>query len=128
MNSEADLTDGFAGPETQRIPITYGDFHDIPRMICFEFAGKQYFLWSYFDSELDEYIDRYEVYELPYKTVAEREAHPRFWELPEFPESLGHMPLKAVGLDATLRKTIDSDAFAKWLDSHTSSKGIPQPS
>ena len=44
------------------IPITYGEFYDVPRMIRFRLGGKWYFMRSRFDEEKDDYTDFYEVY------------------------------------------------------------------
>ena len=44
-----------------KIPFTYGEFYDVPRMLGFQFEGERYFLRSEFDEEKDEYTDFYDV-------------------------------------------------------------------
>ena len=49
-----------------RVPFTYGEFYDYPRMIEFQIGSKWYYLHSEFDEEKDDYPDVFDVYLLPY--------------------------------------------------------------
>jgi len=45
--------------------IQYREFHDIPRAIIAICDSQMYFFDSRFDESIDDYIDHYEVWQLP---------------------------------------------------------------
>lgn len=98
-----------------RIPFTYGEFYDVPRMIRFEFGRRWYFLRSFFVDERDDYDDTYDVYLLPHHTAAEIEADPHYWMELDRAKHLGRIPIATVGLDETRRQSIDGLVMEQWL-------------
>jgi hypothetical protein len=100
-----------------RIPISYGEFYDYPRMVRFEFSGEWYFLSSSFDETRDEYPEVYEVYRLPFRSEEEFKANPYYWRDLSKAVHLGQIPIAEVGLDETRRRSIDAYAFETWLSS-----------
>jgi len=98
-----------------RIPISYGEFYDFPRMIDFQFGGQWFYLSSAFDEELDDYPDFYDVYLLPFHSEEEFKANPYYWKNLSNADHLGQIPIIEVGLDETRRRTIDVQVFEKWL-------------
>jgi len=97
------------------IPITYGEFYDVPRMIRFQYGGQWYFMRSRFDEEKDEYSDFYEVYLLPFQSEDEFKSNPNYWAELNNAIRLGRIQIAEVGLDATQRRTIDADLIERWL-------------
>ncbi len=98
-----------------RIPFQYGEFYDYPRMITLHHEGEWFFLISAFDEGADDYPDFYDVYLLPFRTQAALDANPCFWMDLSIAHPLGRIAIAEVGLDPTRRRTIDGEAFAKWL-------------
>ena len=98
-----------------KIPFTYGDFYDVPRMIRFQFDGEWYFLRSEFDEEKDEHTDFYDVYRLPFHSEEEINATPYYWMNLGNDAHIGRIPIAEIGLDETRRKSIDGRAFKEWL-------------
>jgi hypothetical protein len=101
----------------ERLPITYGEFYDVPRMIRFRLGARWYFLRSYFDDTADEYADAYDVYELPFQAEAEVEANNLYWMKLEGAVHLGKIAVDEIGLDETRRRSVDGGAFKRWLAS-----------
>lgn len=97
------------------IPIRYGEFYDVPRQIEFHFGGKWYFIRSYFEEEPDDYSEFYDVYLLPVHSEAELRSDPTYWIKLEGAVHLGRIPVSEIGLDPTLRKSIDGERFERWL-------------
>jgi hypothetical protein len=97
------------------IPITYGEFYDVPRMIRFQLGGKWYFMRSRFDEEKDDYTDFYEVYLLPFHCEDEFKSNPNYWAELHNAFRLGQIPITEVGLDASRRRSIDADLIGRWL-------------
>jgi hypothetical protein len=97
------------------IPISYGEFYDVPRMIRFPFDGQWYFMRSHFDEEKDEYADSYDVYLLPFHSEDEFTSNPNYWKELTKAFHLGQIPIVQVGLDETGRRSIDGDKVGKWL-------------
>jgi hypothetical protein len=106
------------------IPITYGEFYDVPRMIQFQFGGQWYFMRSYFDEEKDDYSDYYDVYLLPFRSEDELKANPNYWAELDKAFHLGRIPVREVGLDQTRRRSIDADAMERWLSSRKKESGM----
>lgn len=107
-----------------RLPITYGEFYDVPRMIRFRLADEWYFLRSEFDEEQDDYSEDYKVYRLPFRSEEEIAAHPDYWMKLSDADYLGRMPVADVGFDETRRQSIDARAFIEWLASRAATEGI----
>lgn len=104
------------------IPITYGEFYDVPRMIRFQLGGQWYFMRSHFDEEKDEYTDFYDVYLLPFHSEDEFKSNPNYWRELSKASHLGRIPIGEVGLDETRRRNIDVDAMEKWLSARKAGK------
>jgi hypothetical protein len=105
------------------IPITYGEFYDVPRMIRFPLGGQWYFLRSYFDEAKDDYAEFYDVYLLPFHSEDEFKSNPKYWMELNKAVHLGRIAVGAVGLDETRRRSIDAEAFARWLTARTKENG-----
>jgi cyclohexadieny/prephenate dehydrogenase len=106
-----------------RVPFTYGEFYDYPRMIEFQIGSKWYFLRSAFDEEKDDYPDVYKVHLLPYRSEEEVKANPDYWMHLTGAVYLGQLPIEEMGFDETRRRTIDGRAFEKWLSARKESPG-----
>jgi hypothetical protein len=89
------------GVTMSTIPIIYGEFYDVPRMIRFQLGGKWYFMRSRFDEEKDDYTDFYEVYLLPFHSEDEFKSNPNYWAELNNAFHLGQIPITEVGSDAT---------------------------
>jgi len=98
-----------------QIPITYGEFYDVPRMIEFQLGGQWYFLRSHFDEEKDDYTDFYDAYLLPFHSEDELKSNPNYWTELSEALHLGRISIGEIGLDETRRRSIDADAMEKWL-------------
>jgi hypothetical protein len=105
------------------IPITYGEFYDVPRMIQFQLGGQWYFMRSHFDEEIDGYSDYYDVYLLPFHSEAEFKANPNYWKELDRAFHLGRIPIREVGLDQTRRRSIDGAAMETWLSARKKESG-----
>ena len=111
-----------------RLPITYGEFYDFPRMVRFSLGEEWFFLRSEFDDERDEYDDSYKVYRLPFRSEEEIKSHPNYWMELSDAECLGRIPIAEVGFDESRRQSIDALAFRRWLSSrgaHPAAAGRP---
>ena len=106
------------------IPITYGEFYDVPRMIRFQFGGEWYFMRSYFNEEQDDYNDFYDVYLLPFHSEDEFKSNPNYWMNLSKALHLGRMPVDEVGLDETRRRSINADAMQGWLSARKKEYGV----
>ena len=87
--------------------ISYRDFYDVPRIFIATHDGTRYLFDCPFDDKLDDYSDRYRVYQLPAISEDELEGS---WE--RFPERalslLGEVPVAAVQFDTTKRNSINT--------------------
>ncbi len=106
------------------IPIIYGEFYDVPRMIRFQFGGQWYFMRSHFDEENDEYADYYDVYLLPFHSEDEFKSNPNYWKELSKAFHLGRIPISEVGFDGTRRRSIDAVATAEWLSARKKESGV----
>ncbi len=106
------------------IPITYGEFYDVPRMIRFQLGGQWYFMRSRFDEDKDEYSDSFDVYLLPFHSEDEFKSNPNCWMELDKAFHLGRIPISEVGLDQTRRRSIDADAMEKWLSTRRKKSGV----
>jgi hypothetical protein len=87
--------------------IRYREFYDVPRIFITTHEGKQYLFDCPFDEELDEYLDRYQVYRLP--AISEDELQGSWEDLPERAVNmLGTIPVTQVQFDPTKRNSIDT--------------------
>jgi hypothetical protein len=106
------------------IPIIYGEFYDVPRMIRFQVGGQWYFMRSHFDEEKDDYADFYDVYLLPFHSEDEFKSNPNYWMELTKALHLGRIPVGEVGLDETRRRSIDADAMESWLSARKKESGV----
>ena len=87
--------------------IRYRDFYDIPRIFIAAHDETQYLFDCPFDDDLDDYSDRYRVYQLP--AILEDELEGSWERLPERAESLfGSVPVGDVQFDPTKRQRINT--------------------
>jgi hypothetical protein len=107
------------------IPIIYGEFYDVPRMIRFQLGGQWYFMRSHFEEEKDEYSDFYDVYLLPFHSEEDFKSNPNYWKELHKAFHLGRIPISEVGLDPTRRRSIDGDAMEKWLSARKKESNYP---
>ncbi len=98
-----------------RILINYGEFYNFPRQIDFQFRGQWFYMASDFDEEKDDYPDFYDVYLLPFNPKEKMKVTPFYWTELTKDDYLGRIPISEVGLDESKRRSIDAEAFAKWL-------------
>jgi hypothetical protein len=105
-----------------RLPFSYGEFYDFPRMIRFCFEGNWYFLRSEFDDAKDDYDDSYKTYRLPYRTEEEILSHPNYWMDLSNADYLGRITVTELGFDETRRKSIGAHLFKDWIYSRVSNE------
>ncbi|MEK6299962.1 MAG: hypothetical protein AABO41_04510 [Acidobacteriota bacterium] len=87
--------------------ISYRDFYDVPRIFIATHDGKLYLFDCPFNDELDDYSERYRVYQLP--AISEDELQGSWERLPERAVSLlGEVPVAAVQFDTTGRNSINT--------------------
>jgi hypothetical protein len=103
-----------------RIPLTYGEFYEFPRMIRFQFEGEWFFLDSPFDVERDDYPDVYNVYLLPFRSEEEVKANPFYWKDLSHAVHLGQLGVTEIGLDETRRRSLDPRVIEPWLSARKS--------
>src|SRR5262249_31329316 len=103
-----------------RIPITYGEFYDFPRMIRFQFGGEWFFLDSPFDEERDDYPEVYNAYLLPFRSEEEIKANPFYWKDLSNAVHLGQIGVSEIGLDETRRRSLDAGVIGPWLSARKS--------
>lgn len=102
--------------------IRYRDFYDVPRIFLTTHDGKQYLFDCPFDDQLDEYLERYRVYELP--GVPEEELQGSWVRLPERAVSLvGEVPVASLQFDPTKRNSINTITLDE-LVAHQSPQNI----
>lgn len=92
---------------SQRVPIQYRGFWDVPRIFLARYEGLTFLFDCAFDEKLDDYPETYKVFLLP--ELREDEL-PRDWTI--LPQRalhfLGNIPVSQVSFDPTKRQTIDS--------------------
>lgn len=94
--------------------IRYRDFYDLPRIFITTHDGKQYLFDCPFDDELDDYSDRYSVYQLP--AILEVELQGSWERLPERAVGLlGAVPVSEVQFDPTKRERINTAVLEELL-------------
>ena len=94
--------------------IRYRDFYDVPRIFITTHNGGLYLFDCPFDEELDDYSDRYQVYQLP--AISEDELQGSWERLPERAASvLGTVPVAQVQFDTTKRNSIDTAVLEEMI-------------
>ncbi len=97
--------------------IRYRDFYDIPRIFITAHDGKQYLFDCPFDDELDDYSDRYRVYQLP--AISEDDLKGSWERLSERAvRLLGVVPVAEVQFDPTKRQRLDTAVIEALLARH----------
>ena len=98
------------------IPFKYGNFYDYPRDIVFCIGHNQFRLYCYFDQSTDDYNVYYDLYLLVSCTHEAHEGRGSSFDPLLTPVDfvhLGTIPIVEVGLDVTLRRTLDEDAIVQ---------------
>lgn len=80
------------------VPIQYREFYDIPRLFVIAMEGRTYLLDCQFDEALDEYGDRFEVFELTSSPA------------PDLQKSWAMLSASGVHLGAVLVADVEFDA------------------
>jgi hypothetical protein len=94
--------------------IRYRDFYDVPRIFIMTYNSKLYLFDCPLDDELDEYSDRYRVYQLP--AISEDELQGSWERLPERAVSLlGEIAVSDVQFDKTTRNSIDTAVLEELI-------------
>ena len=87
----------------------YREFWDVPRMIVARDESGTYLFHSRFDQGLDDYIDHYEVFEIP--ALTEDELHGSWASLPgKALRRLADVPLRQLPFEVTRREFRDFDS------------------
>jgi hypothetical protein len=95
------------------LPISYGEFWDVPRMILVRVVDRLFFLDCNFDVTLDEYPDHYIVYELPANHYGFLEGD---WsQLPSSAIEIGRLGLDQIEFDPTKREAIRSSELESMV-------------
>jgi hypothetical protein len=94
--------------------IRYRDFYDVPRIFITAHNGKHYLFDCPFDNELDDYSDRYRVYQLP--ALKEHELDGSWERLSDRAVALvGSVPVDDVEFDQSKRKLINTAVLDELL-------------
>jgi len=94
--------------------IRYRDFYDVPRIFITTHKGELYLFDCPFDEELDDYSERYQVYQLP--TISEDELQGSWEHLPERAASaLGTVPVAQVQFDSSKRNSINTALLEEMI-------------
>ena len=100
---------------SQKIPFIYQDFYDVPRMIVVRHRGLMLLLESRFDTQADDYSDRYNVFVL--SGISENGLQGSWEDLTsKATRFLGQVHVRDVEFDSTLRNEIDSGLIDDLLD------------
>jgi hypothetical protein len=95
-------------------PIRYRDFYDVPRIFITAYGGKQYLFDCAFDDELEDYSDRYRIYELP--ALREDELRGSWEQLSDRAVALlDSVPVDQVEFDQSKRKLINTSLLDDLL-------------
>ena len=99
----------------QWIPISYGEFYDVPRIFIASYEGQQYLFDCPFDDDLDDYPSSYRVYLLPALVDANLK---NSWEhLPKLAKRfLGTVAVSQVQFDPTKRNSINSTIISELIE------------
>jgi hypothetical protein len=92
------------------VPITYGDFWDVPRTVIIKFSDKTIFLDCAFDDDLDDYPESYKVYELDDDASA-NPGQIAWADYSNHGKLIGTLAVADTEFDSTKRKSIDASVF-----------------
>ena len=92
---------------SQKSSFVYRDFYDVARMIVLRRGDLLILLESAFDAKTDDYSNSYAVFVLPHMSQEELDGS---WEglSARATKFLGHILLRELEFDPTLRKEIDA--------------------
>ena len=109
------------------VPFKYGGFWDVPRDLVLRYRDRSFRLHSYFDDDLDDYPDVYEIDEL--SDVDESAVLDAKWDLLRNATiiHLGSIPIQRVTFDERKRELIDATFLDQWIDSNGSSSADGAP-
>ena len=92
---------------SQKIPFIYREFYDVPRMLVVRHRGLVLLLESRFDTQADDYSDRYDVFVL--SGISEDELRGSWEDLAsKATRFLGRVLVRDVEFDPTFRNELDS--------------------
>ncbi len=97
------------------VKFRYCDFYDVPRCIVLRYRGKLLLLQSVFDDELDDYPDRYSVYELPDNDGKSLPQLSLEFLTTTPSTSIGEVRVAAVKFDSSKRKELDPSVLDALL-------------
>lgn len=98
----------------QWIPISYGEFYDVPRIFLASYDGQQFLFDCPFDDNLDNYPNSYQVYLLP--QLADAELKSSREHLPKLAKRfLGSVAFSQVQFDVTKRNAINPAVISELL-------------
>jgi len=99
-----------------KVPFTYREFWDVPRMIVCEIDGAEVLLDSEFDDSIDDYTPHYKVYLLP--AELKPQSLKSWIDLPSKATTyLGKVPVSAIEFDKSKRKELETAPLAQLLGS-----------
>lgn len=109
------------------VPFKYGGFWDVPRDIVLRYRDRFFRLHSYFDDDLDEYPDTYEVDEL--SNVDGNAILDAKWDVLRDATiaHLGSIPIQSIIFDERRREFIDASFLDQWIDSNGSPSTDGEP-
>lgn len=94
--------------------IQYRDFYDVPRIFIASYDGTGYLFDCVFDDEIDDYANRYRVYQLP--PIPDEDLEGSWEDLSERAERLlGSVPVAEVHFDPTKRQRINTTVIETLL-------------
>ncbi len=104
----------------EMIPIQYRGFWDVPRIFLTRHRGRLFLFDCPFDSILEDHLDDFTIYELPFDADADLS---RDWTTlaDRAIRTLGKVPLGAVAFDPSLRQAIDASVLDRFELHHPSS-------
>ncbi len=96
---------------TNGIPIiSYGCFHDVPRIFLIRYQAKLLLFESRFSKETDDYETLFRVYLMPELTKEQiKQSGDRLSSLSE--KLIGCLPVKQIKFDETLREFVSEDSL-----------------
>lgn len=99
----------------QWIPISYGEFYDVPRIFLTLYNGKQFLFDCPFSDDLDDYPNQYRVYLLPLLADVEaKNSWPGLQRLAK--QFLGVVDVAQVQFDSTKRQSINAIVIDQLLE------------
>ena len=87
------------------LPFSYRDFHDVPRLLAFSYAGHWYILDCQFDDDLDEYEGSFRLLRVVDADVPDLEGSD--WRnIVDRASFVAALPVDSVQFDSTKRQKI----------------------